>query len=289
MLLVTREICPACKKNEFKELFSLSYKSEKMKIFLKRYYKERIDLKKLSENYYKLLECKNCNLIFQAQIPSDEFSQHLYEDIIDREDSLLKKNDFEKKFHKKLIYETNLIKGIFNKDNENISILEFGAGWGFWLRYMKKINFDVYAYEVSDTRINFMKQNQIKVISNIDNSSKKFDFIYSEQTFEHISNPQETLISLSKLLNDKGFILLRFPSNFLFKFKLNNKYNPSTDCAHPLEHINLFKKDSFKEMIKDANLQIVNIKSKYNFSLKNILLDLKNYLYFDSVLIKKID
>ena len=71
--------------------------------------------------------------------------------------------------------------------------------------------------------------------------------------------------------------------------KLNNKYNPSTDCAHPLEHINLFKKDSFKEMIKDTNLQIVDIKSKYNFSLKNILLDLKNYLYFDSVLIKKIN
>ncbi len=260
-----------------------------MKIFLERYYKERIDLKKLSEHYYKLLECKNCKLIFQAQIPSDEFSEHLYEDIIDREDSLLKKNDFEKKFHKKLLYETDLIKGIFNKDNENVSILEFGAGWGFWLRYMKKKKFDVYAYEVSDTRIDFMKQNKIEVISNIENSTKKFDFIYSEQTFEHISNPQETLISLSKLLNDKGFILLRFPSNFLFKFKLNNKYNPSTDCAHPLEHINLFKKDSFKEMIKDTNLQIVDIKSKYNFSLKNILLDLKNYLYFDSVLIKKIN
>ena len=43
-----------------------------------------------------------------------------------------------------------------------------------------------------------MKKNQINVISNIENSVKKFDFIYSEETFEHIPNPKETLINLSK-------------------------------------------------------------------------------------------
>lgn len=182
-----------------------------------------------------------------------------------------------------------LIKNIFKKKNEEISILDFGAGWGFWLNHLKKNNFDVYAFEVSETRINFLKENKIKIIPDIENTDIKFDFIYSEETFEHISNPKETLVNLSKILKENGFIMLRFPSSFLFKLRLNKKYKPSTDCAHPLEHINLLKKKSFENMIIDANLEIINFKSKFNFSLRNSLKDIKNIFYFDSILMKKIN
>ena len=103
-----------------------------------------------------------------------------------------------------------LIKNIFKKKNEEISVLDFGSGWGFWLSYLKKNNFDTYAFEVSETRINFLKKNQIKVISDIVDINNRFDFIYSEETFEHISNPKETLINLSKILKEDG---IRFSKN----------------------------------------------------------------------------
>ena len=287
MLLNIRSVCPACQNNKFKKLYSLSYGEKQIVNFLESYYKEKISIGSLKNHNYTLLECKNCNLIFQQEIPTNEFSQQLYEQIIDKEFSLSKKKDFEKKFYKKLYYESNLIKGLINKKVEEISILEFGAGWGYWSNYFKNKGFNVSAYEISETRINFMKKNQISVISKINDFTKKFDFIYSEETFEHINDPKETLLILSKILNDEGFILLRFPSNFLFKSKLNKKYVPRADCAHPLEHINLFKLKSFKEMIKDMNLEVISLKSKYNFSIKNILKDFKNIFYFDSVLIKK--
>ena len=182
-----------------------------------------------------------------------------------------------------------LIKNIFKKKNEEISVLDFGAGWGFWLNYLKKNNFDVCAFEVSETRIDFLKKSKIKIITDIENTESKFDFIYSEETFEHISDPKETLVNLSKILKENGFIMLRFPSSFLFKFRLNKKYKPNTDCAHPLEHINLLKKKSFENMILDTNLEIINFKSKFNFSLRNFLKDIKNIFYFDSILMKKIN
>ena len=289
MSLNVRSFCPACKKNKNKVIFSLPYDSRVMIDFLSSYYKGTIDVEKLNKHHYKLLECENCNLIFQEQIPNEKFSQELYEKYIDKDDSLKKKDDYEKKYYKKLFYETTLIKKIFKKKNEEVSILDFGAGWGFWVNYFKKKKFDVHAYEISKTRINFLKKNQIKVINDIGNTNNKFDFIYSEETFEHIPNPQETLINLSKILKEHGFIMLRFPSSFLFKLKLNRKYKPCTDCAHPLEHINLLKKKSFEKMIKDSNLEIINFKSKFNFSLRNFLKDVKNFFYFDSVLIKKIN
>ena len=287
MSLATRNSCPVCSANKLKEIFSLPYNSEIITSFLESYYKKLIDTKKLEKYYYSLIECQNCNLIYQKQIPNDEFSAELYENYIDKETSLKKKDDYENKYHKKLIHEINLIRNIFKKNNEEISVLDFGAGWGFWISYLKKNNFDVSAFEVSETRINFLKKNNIKVISDIRKIDNQFDFIYSEETFEHISHPKETLINLSKILKENGFMLLRFPSSFLFKFQLSKRYKPRDDCAHPLEHINLLKKKSFENMIKGSNLEIINFKSKFNFSLRNFLKDIKNFFYFDSVLIKK--
>ena len=287
MSLTIRNSCPVCEGTKLKKIFSIPYNSKKMISFLETYYKGLVPIYKLDGFEYKLIECQNCSLIYQEQIPDKKFSQELYENYIDKEDSLLKKSNYEQKYYKKLHYEINLIKGVLKKKNEEISILDYGAGWGFWLKFFKKNNFNVYAYEVSETRINFLKKNDIQLISDITNIDVKFDFIYSEETFEHITNPKETLINLSKILKVGGFIMLRFPSSFLFKYKLNDNYKPTTDCAHPLEHINLLKRKSFKKMIIDSNLEIIDLKSKFNFSIKNFLKDIKNILYFDSILIKK--
>ena len=83
--------------------------------FLTRYYKGTIDIKKLYGRHYNLLECKKCNLIFQEQIPDKKFSQELYENYIDKYDSL-KKKIITRKYNKKLFYEMGLIKNIFKKE-----------------------------------------------------------------------------------------------------------------------------------------------------------------------------
>lgn len=287
MTLIKRIKCPTCNEDSFKELYSLPYNSPKMVFFLENYYKKDLEIKKIEKNQYRLVECKNCNLIFQEQIPDKEFSKQLYENIIDKENSFLKKENFEKKWHQKLKYELELIQNLFNKKTQEISILEFGAGWGYWSKYFEKKGFNVSAFEVSETRIKFMKKNNIKILQDLENISEKFDFIYSEETFEHISNPKETLLNLSNFLNNNGYILLRFPSNFLFKFKINNNYQPKSDCAHPLEHINLFKRESFNKMLKNTNLKTIMFQSKFNFSPRNFLKDIKNLFFFRSILIKK--
>ena len=40
--------------------------------------------------------------------------------------------------------------------------MEFGAGGSFWLNYLKKNNFNVSAFEISKSRIDFMKNKEIK-------------------------------------------------------------------------------------------------------------------------------
>ena len=253
--------------------------------FLKTYYS--YNNFKLQKYYYNLIECKNCTGIFQEYIPNDNFSLRLYNKIISVKDSLEKKLNFEHINFKKYFNEARLIGKIISKKPRNISILEFGCGWGFWAKFIKGNNFKVDCFEVSKERINYIKKNNINIIKSLNIKNKKYDFIYSDQTFEHLNNPKKTINILSRLLKKNGHMLIGFPTSFFFKWKLNKNYLPCKDAAQPLEHINLFNKNCLKAMIKKSSLKIVYFKSFYDFSLKNILLDIKNYFIFNSVLLKK--
>ena len=132
-----------------------------------------------------------------------------------------------------------------------------------------------------------MKSKDLKVINSIENNSEKYDLIYSDQTFEHINNPKETLDLLNRSLNTNGYIYLNFPSSFGFKKKVSKNYTPKKDEAHPLEHLNLYNRSSMKFLIKDTNLEIINFRSLNTFNLRYLYKDIKNLIYFDSVLLKR--
>ena len=92
MPLIKRNSCPTCKSRNFKRMFSLPYNSEKIVKFIKTYYKNSLNIIELDGYEYTLLECLNCSLIFQEQIPDEEFSIKLYEKIIDQDESLAPNN-----------------------------------------------------------------------------------------------------------------------------------------------------------------------------------------------------
>jgi 2-polyprenyl-3-methyl-5-hydroxy-6-metoxy-1,4-benzoquinol methylase len=284
MKLLERKNCPICRSLSAHLLYKLSYKDAKLKKFLKVYYNNRLPVNLVSKYDYKLMECKYCKLIFQKFVPDKNFMIELYEKFISSKESLIKKKkniiNLKKKYHNEL----NLVKKILN---DNVKVLEFGAGWGFWSYEAKKYGLDVSCLELSKKKINFMKNKNLNVIRNLKNKLNKYDFIYSDQVFEHISNPKETLELLELSLTKNGYILLNFPSRFGFKSKVSNNYLPKKDAAHPLEHINLFNRSSLKFLIKNTNLKIINFRSLYFFNLKNLYKDLKNIFYFDSVLLKK--
>ena len=63
---------------------------------------------------------------------------------------------------------------------------------------------------------------------------------------------------------------------------------PNKDEAHPLEHLNLFNRSSMNYLIKSTNLKLINFRSLKSLNLRDVYKDIKNLIYFDSVLLKKI-
>ena len=284
MELIERKNCPVCSNIKFKILYSLSYKDKNILEFLNNYYKGKLP-SYLLENYeYQLAECNKCKFIFQKYVPDDEFSSKLYDKIISADDSLKKKLD-KKNLNLKYDNEINLIKKIFR--NKKIKVLEFGAGWGFWASRAIESGLDVDAFEVSDSRIRYMKEKGITVVKDMEKNKNDYDFIYSDQTIEHITDPHQIFKSFLPNLKQGGFILLNYPSSFNFRNKLKRNYLPKKDAAHPLEHINLFSRKSVNFFINKYNLELINFKSKFNPSIRNLLKDIKNFFYFDNILIKK--
>ena len=285
-MLDERKNCPMCATNKFKILFSMHYYDNAMKQYLKNYYHDNIDpyLRELEKFDYLIYECLDCSFIFQKFIPNEKFSKILYEEIIDEVESKKKK--------KKVInpgYYKNfeLFKKIIGKENADISIFEFGSGNGDWAYEAKKLNFDITVSELSKNRIESLNKKGLKICNDIHECKDKFDIIYSDQVFEHISNPAEILKTLLSLLKEDGYIYLKFPSSFMFKNILKMNYQPKKDCAMPLEHINILNKKTFLHLAKDLNLKVV-FNNRHNiYSYKKYIKFLKDFFYFDQVLIKK--
>ena len=284
MKLLERLSCPYCEETEFKTLYIENYNSNHLKNFLSNYYKndEVIDL--LKSDVYEIVECNQCEGMFQKYIPDEELSYYLYEKLISPEESFNKKKNIIKTNYKEYTLDSKIIRNLIKKNNNEIKILEFGCGWGFWTKFMKELNFDVETVEISDSRIDFLNKNKLHNYKNLNEINKKFDFIFSNQAMEHISNPLKTLNDLADKLNENGFMFHKFPSSFFFKSRLTKNYKPKKDCAHPLEHINIFNKKSFETMSKLIHLKKISINDK---NLINKIKILKNNFIFNQIILKK--
>jgi 2-polyprenyl-3-methyl-5-hydroxy-6-metoxy-1,4-benzoquinol methylase len=136
----------------------------------------------------------------------------------------IKNKNFLKRFsHKKRFLESsNLINEY--KSKENISMLDFGSGDGFFIKYLidKKFSFNFSAYDADP------EQKQIKEMKNLFNTNNiknvkiyndynsihdKFDIISCLETLEHFNQVDQAnlLNQMAKLLKPKGIICISVP------------------------------------------------------------------------------
>ena len=253
---IKRIVCPICSCKEKFILKSLSYSDSKVFIFLQTYYSGRVPKLVVEDVNYVIAKCIGCGLIYQENILNDQNMFQLYENWILSEDSFKKKQGPIEMYTGYAREIVNISK-IFKKPPHEIDVLEFGMGWGFWLRLANAYNFNVTGVELSKSRIDNANKSGLHIIKSIDQADKKYDYIYANQVFEHLSEPLNTLINLKKVLKPNGVIYLQFPSSRGIEKKLNsNNWNACKDALQPLEHINCFTKRSIKKLALEAGLHL---------------------------------
>ena len=151
------------------------------------------------------------------------------------------------------MYFQSHLKTLFN-GHSKLSILDIGPGHGFF-SYLVKKEFPDYEkidiVDISDTSLEMTKKiigfdgEKIKYtkkdIFDYDDSNK-YDFIVLGEVLEHLDEPKQILIKLSKLLNPGGLLWITTPTN-----------------SPALDHVYLFKnKEEVFKLITDSGLETVD-------------------------------
>lgn len=285
-----RKKCPFCNSKNFQVIFQKNFDSPDIVKFFKNHLNKNFPIKILKNEKYIILECKKCSGIFQRNILNKIYSEKFYEKYVPQNEALEKKNKNKRYLNKIFDYEISLLASYFQNEKK-ISVLEIGAGWGFWSLHAKNKNIDVTAIELSKTRIEYLKKKNIKVFSSTKNLKKKYNFIFSDQTLEHLSHPLEELKKFKNMLKKDGLIFIKVPPGIYIKKKLNSNYEICDDELIPLEHINVFNRNVNQIMAKKLNLRYLypkNIYSKLSLNFyKRLIIDFYEHYSSKTILFKK--
>lgn len=261
-----RSKCEICDSQEFEILIDKNYKDKDIDDFLLKFYEGRVDTGLISTINYKILKCNSCSFIWHNEILSNELMMLLYDKWISSEHSLNKKLHADLALFESYAAQNALIGRLINKKPFETKVLDFGMGWGFWCKMADAFGFDTYGFEYSKKRIDYASKRNFKIINSQEVlESKIFDFINTEQVFEHVYQPKEVLKKLVHLLSKDGIIRVSVPNgkNVADRIK-SKKWTPSKDEIQPLEHINSFDNSSLIELGKQCSLYCINPDNETN-------------------------
>ena len=156
----------------------------------------------------------------------------------------------------------------FEKYFKNKNILDFGCGWGGFLKNIKKYK-SLNGVELRKECINYIQNNlkKIHISDNLNSFNKKFDIITLFHVLEHIPYQVKTLKILKKKLRNKGKIIIEVPhaEDFLI---LQEELKEFKNFTFWSEHLILHTYKSLKTILSKSGFQNINIQyyQRYNFS-----------------------
>lgn len=262
---IKRDNCPCCESTLHKTIYNCRFLDSPIKDYLIFAYPSinQTEFEYLKGVRFILNECRDCGVIYQKEIPNNFLMNKIYEEWIGTPKDL---NQTILDFYSAKAREIMMLIAYFNPIKNQLKFFDFGMGWGKWCLMAKAFGCDSYGTELSETRVTYTKAQGIKVISWDDIPNYCFDFINTEQVFEHIPEPLKTLQYLKKALKPNGLIKISVPDGNNIKRKLRrldwmapkgskNSLNP----VSPLEHINCFNRSSIINMMDIAGFEMIKI------------------------------
>ena len=273
-----RKNCPACASEEITIRYQAFFSEQPIKQYLIDFYSPQggVEFEYLKDEEYVLCDCGSCGMIFQKKIPNSDLMERLYEHWIDPtkafENSKLKRSKVQYAYYAK---EIMTIGSCFKANPSDIKFLDFGMGWSDWLLMANGFGYECFGVELSENRIKYAASRGIKVLGWEQAEKLCFDFINTEQVFEHIPEPLETLKKLKKILKPGGLIKISVPTvgdiDRLLKkmdWKAKKGTQNSLNPVAPLEHIQYFKRSSLTQMAEMAGMTefLIPLNKQWNSS-----------------------
>lgn len=150
----------------------------------------------------------------------------------------------------------------FERYRRTNNILDLGCGDGHFLAVAKDNGWNVFGTEYTDKALEIctqkgihMKRGPLKVS---DFESSFFDVITSFEVIEHINNPREEALSISKILRSGGLLYVTTPNfNSISRFLLGPRWNI---IEYP-EHLSYYTKATLVRLFRNLGFEVQSVKS----------------------------
>lgn len=140
---------------------------------------------------------------------------------------------------------------------QNSKILDVGCGAGGLLLFLYKEGFTDLSGVDPYIDGDIVYENSIKIKkSDISSINEKYDLVMLNHSFEHTSNPLETLNKLRENLTSTGIILIRIP---VFPSAAWEKYGTDWVQIDAPRHLFLYSIKSIQYLAKKSSLEITDI------------------------------
>lgn len=262
-----RKRCPGCHENGSKTRFRSEFADGGIGKFVREYY--HVDTGLLAARPYQLEECTSCSLVFQKFVGDDSLLSDLYTHWVDEPEDPERDIDTYRADISaiRLSRDAHEIMAAASFTGTNLSdlkTLDYGMGWALWARISKALGCQSFGSDLSQPRMEFARRHGVAAVNDEEISGLTFDFINTEQVFEHVPEPLDLLCRLAKSLKHGGVIKLSLPSaervDTLIGLLADGGYAGDYKTivqVQPLEHINSFKMKSIFEMASKAGLKVV--------------------------------
>jgi SAM-dependent methyltransferase len=270
-----RERCPVCDSSDTAELVRCGFTREPILGALRsqKWAAGRdIDFSILADGEYVLKECRNCMLLFQEQIPDDYLAGIIYEQWISPEFSLHKKEKNATAARGRVALEIMSILDFLGRDPKDLRLLDFGMGWGDWVRMAEAFGCTTFGVERSDSRVEHAQEYHLKVLTLDEASAMSFDFITSDQVFEHLTDPFDIATKLSGALSPNGILKISVPIGVRARRRLavgdwtaRQSERHSLHDVAPLDHINCFLHQSLIALGRRVGLEQIPIPARLRY------------------------
>jgi 2-polyprenyl-3-methyl-5-hydroxy-6-metoxy-1,4-benzoquinol methylase len=279
-----RRTCPGCHGNTFDLTVRERFDGPVLSSYFARQYEGRADTEALRGLDYELMRCRHCRLAFQRRVPTSALLSEIYDVWIEPAERDRLRTQYTLAEYRYLADQVQFLVQHFGSSPQAIRTFDFGMGWGEWALMARAFGCQVAGAELSGARVQNAKSLGIEVIGWGDIPGQQFQFINTEQVFEHLVEPLETLQHLIKGLVPGGIIKISVP-NARAALKVLAK-NPemgvlSVDemmAVAPLEHINAFEPDSLVAMGEATGLRVLRPSLRLLYNSSSGWLELKHGL-----------
>lgn len=197
----TRLECPVCENTELSVIYEQSYCLSPVRGFIETHYRDQgtVDFGKFADANFTVVHCRVCDLLFQRDIPDDNLLGYIYNEMI-RPDTLAK---VERKLITlesvdKIAGEMATLFRMTGKEPADITLLDYGFGYGRWARVARGMGATVYATEIGEEKRQIAAALGVQILDDAAIDMMTFDIVHTEQVLEHLVEPGTDFARLAK-------------------------------------------------------------------------------------------